>query len=111
MKRYVKILSLKPGEETVIAYKKAHDEIWPEIVKGIREVGISEMALYLYGRQVVMIMETEDHIDIEEAMSQLSAKPRQSEWEDFVGKYQECLPGSSSDEKWHLMEKIFSLPK
>ncbi|MCH5232766.1 MAG: L-rhamnose mutarotase [Muribaculaceae bacterium] len=111
MQRFVKIISLKPGPDTVASYRKAHDEIWPEIVKGILDVGIETMDLYLYGHQVVMIMETADDIDVEHAMEKLAKLPRQAEWENFVAQFQDCEAGSTSDEKWHLMEKIFTLKK
>ena len=35
--------------------------------------------------------------------------PRQAEWEEVVGKFQKCGKGATSDEKWHMMERIFYL--
>ena len=34
-----------------------------------------------------------------------------AEWEDFVARFQKTEPGSSSAEKWQLMEQIFKLPE
>ena len=36
---------LKPGMQE--AYKKAHDEIWPELSKAIRDAGISDYSIFL----------------------------------------------------------------
>lgn len=110
MQRFVKTLRLVSDPDKIKAYRKAHDEIWPEIYKGIREVGISDMELYLDGNLAVMIMEAPDGLDVDKAMEKLAGLPRQAEWEDYVAQFQECQPGDTSAEKWHPMEKIFSLP-
>ena len=31
------------------------------------------------------------------------------EWEDYVARFQECVPGSTSSQKWKLMERMFYL--
>lgn len=109
MKRFVKTLYLRNNPETIAAYRKAHDEIWPEITQGIQEVGISSMDIYLYGNLAVMIMEIPDNVDEDKAMTRLASLPRQAEWEEFVSQFQECRPDDTSADKWHVMEKVFSL--
>ena len=109
MQRFVKTLCLKNSEENLKNYCKAHDEIWPEIVEGIKSVGITSMDIYLLGNLAVMIMECPDDLDVDAAMDRLATLPRQSEWEDFVAQFQECEPGSTSAQKWHTMNKVFSL--
>lgn len=42
-------------------------------------------------------------------MAELATLPRQAEWEEVVGKFQKCGKGATSDEKWHMMERIFYL--
>ncbi len=110
MQRFVKTLQLVDNAEAIAGYKKVHDEIWPEIVKGIREVGISMMDIYLLGNLAVMIMEIGDDIDADEAMVRLATLPRQEEWERYVSKFQQCQPDDNSAEKWKQMERIFRLP-
>lgn len=110
MQRFVKTLRLVDSAEAIARYKQVHDEIWPEIVKGIREVGISMMDIYLLGNLAVMIMEIGDDIDVDEAMARLATLPRQEEWERYVSEFQQCLPDDNSAEKWKQMECIFRLP-
>lgn len=38
-------MKLKPGYEE--EYKKRHDKIWPEMVKVLEEVGITDYSIYL----------------------------------------------------------------
>lgn len=109
MQRFVKTLNLVNNPQALEAYRKAHDEIWPEITAGIKEVGITNMDIYLKGNLAVMIMELPDNVDPEQAMNKLAVLPRQAEWEEYVSKFQQCTPGDTSAEKWHEMEKIFSL--
>ena len=110
-KRYCQTLSLKDHPALIAEYRKAHSqsEAWPEIRKGIRSVGILEMEMYTLGSQVFMIVETPIDFDWEIAMNELSHLPRQAEWEEYVSRFQECVPGSTSAEKWKLMERMFYL--
>ena len=76
---------------------------------GIREVGIVDMQIYIYGNHLFMIMDTTDEFDMERDYARLATLPRQAEWEEHMSKYQKVLPGQSSQEKWKLMERIFKL--
>ena len=51
-----------------------------------------------------------DDFDWDAAFARLATMDKQAEWEDFVAKYQKAVPGSSSSEKWQLMECMFKLP-
>lgn len=109
MQRFVKTLYLEESPEAIAAYRKAHDEIWQEIKEGILSVGITSMELYLTGNLAVMIMEAPDELDVDAAMSRLASLPRQAEWEEYVARFQRCNPGDTSAEKWHVMDRIFTL--
>lgn len=111
VKRYCQTLNLKNNPALIAEYRKIHsrEEAWPEIRKGIREVGILEMGIYIYGCSLFMIVETPLDFNWDKAMEQLSQLPRQTEWEDYVSRFQECIPGSTSSEKWKLMERMFYL--
>ena len=99
-KRYCQTLSLKDNPALIAEYKKIHSraEAWPEIRAGIRSVGILEMEMYICGTQVFMIVETPLDFDWNTAMEELSHLPRQQEWEDYVARFQECVPGSTSSQ-------------
>ena len=57
----------------------------------------------------VMVVETPLDFDWQEAMTRLATLPRQEEWEAYVAMFQDCKPGSTSDQKWQLMERMFYL--
>lgn len=111
VRRYVQTMSLRDNPELIALYRKAHSEpdFWPEIGEGIRAVGILEMELYILGTRLVMIVDMPDELDWDEVMARLAQLPRQAEWEDHVAQFQSCAKGSTSDEKWQMMERIFHL--
>lgn len=111
VKRYCQTLDLRNNPELIAEYRRLHSRngIWPEILEGIRQVGILEMEIYLLGTRLFMIVETPADFDWDSAMAQMASLPRQAEWEALTGKYQQAMPGARSDEKWKLMERIFHL--
>lgn len=113
VRRYVQTMSLRDNPELIALYRKAHSEpeFWPEIKDGIRSVGILEMEIFILGTRLVMIVDMPDALDWDEVMTKLARLPRQAEWEDHVGQFQNCAKGTTSDEKWQMMERIFHLYK
>ena len=111
VKRYCQTLSLRKDAALIAEYRKIHskEKAWPEIRAGIRSVGILEMEIYISGTQLFMIIETPLDFDWETVMDKLSHLPKQAEWEKYVSKFQECVPESTSAEKWTLMERMFYL--
>ena len=109
MKRYCRTLELRDDPEMIARYEEAHANIWSEIREGILSVGILDMQIYRYGTRLFMIMDTVDDFDFEKDNKRLSQLPRQAEWEAYVAQMQGCDPNAPSTDKWHLMDKIFSL--
>lgn len=110
-KRYCKTLSLKDDAQLIEDYKKVHapGAAWPEITQGMKDVGIVDMEIYIYGTRLFMIMDTVADFDHDKAMTELATKPRQSEWEAYVSRFQQSSAEATADEKWQLMERIYKL--
>ncbi len=110
-KRYCKVLKLEDNPQLIEAYKKVHaaGAGWPEITQGMREVGIIDMEIYILGNQLFMIMDTVADFDHDSAMKELATKPRQSEWEAYVSRFQQTSEEATADEKWQLMERIYKM--
>lgn len=111
VKRYCQTLDLRDSPELIAEYRKRHSQpqVWPEILAGIRQVGILEMEIYLLGTRLFMIVETPLDFNWDTAMKQLGTLPRQEEWETYMAIFQQAESGMSSTEKWKLMERIFYL--
>ena len=110
-KRYCKTLTLRDDQKLIEKYKEIHANggAWPEITQGMKNVGILDMELYLYGNRVFMIMDTVADFDHDTAMAELANKPRQKEWEALVSQFQKTSSDASAAEKWQLMERIFKM--
>ena len=109
MKRYCQTLQLVDNPEMIARYVEVHAHVWPEVMKGQHEVGILDMQIYRLGTTLFMICDTVDDFDWERDMARLATLPRQAEWEAYVAQFQGCSPDATSDQKWHLMDKIFQL--
>jgi L-rhamnose mutarotase len=110
-KRYCKTLTLRKDPELIEAYRKIHQpgETWPEVSRGMKEVGILDMEIYISGTLLFMIMDTLPDFEHDRAMEELASKPRQKEWEAFVARFQETPASATADEKWQPMERIYKL--
>ena len=109
--RYCKVLKLRDNKELIEKYKEVHKpgNIWPEISRGIREVGILDMELYIHGNMAIMIMDTVPGFDHDKAMKKLAKLTRQKEWEEYVSAFQQAGDKSGTPEKWEIVERIFEL--
>ncbi len=110
-KRYCKALTLKNDPQLIAEYERVHspEQAWPEVTRGMKEVGILDMEIYRYGSVLFMIMDTVVDFDHDRAMRDLATKPRQSEWEGYVAKFQETDADASAADKWQLLERVYEL--
>jgi L-rhamnose mutarotase len=110
-KRFCKTLELNNDPALIEEYKRVHakGQVWHEITRGMKDVGIIDMEIYLFGTRLFMIMDTVPDFDPEKAMHELANKPRQSEWEAFVSRFQKTSADATASEKWQLMERIYKL--
>ena len=111
MKRFFQTLKLKDNEELISSYISVHENVWPEVRQGMKQVGILDMQIYIHENLLFMIVDTVDDFDWEKDMSRLARLPRQAEWEKHVARFQDVEESASSKEKWVLMDKIFELEK
>ncbi|HJY21464.1 MAG TPA: L-rhamnose mutarotase [Hanamia sp.] len=109
MKRYSLTLDLKNDPELIQQYEKIHKEVWPEIIKSIKDSGIENMEIYRYQNRLFMIMEVSDDFSFDKKNEADKQNEKVQQWEELMWKYQQPLPGSAAGEKWKLMDKIFEL--
>jgi len=56
-----------------------------------------------------MIVEADENFSFEAKNEADKNNLKVQEWEELMWKFQQQLPNSKPDEKWQLMDKIFSL--
>jgi L-rhamnose mutarotase len=110
MKRHVLTLDLREGPGVVEAYRAHHDAIWPEVRASLLRIGIRSLEIYLLGRRLVMVMETDDDFDRDARFAEHTASdPRCAEWEALMRTFQEAPPGAPPGGLWTEMERVFRL--
>ena len=109
MKRYCLALDLKNDPDLIQQYIGYHREVWPEVLKSIRESGISNMEIFRRGNRLFMIMDVESRFSFEHKAAMDAASPAVQAWEELMSRFQQILPETPLGEKWVLMDRIFDL--
>ena len=109
MKRFCLTVDLKNDPGLIRAYEEHHKNVWPEIIKSIKEPGIVNMEIYRFASRLFMIMEVKEDFSFEKKQSSDNENAKVQEWEELMWKYQQSLPGTAKGEKWVRMNKIFDL--
>jgi L-rhamnose mutarotase len=107
--RYCLTLDLKDDPGLIARYKRYHEQVWPEILKSIKDSGIEDMEIYLLGTRMLMIMEVNEKFSFEAKAKADRENPKVQEWEELMWKFQKSSPQAQPGEKWLLMERIFKL--
>ena len=110
LKRYCLALDLKEDTKLIAEYEEYHKNVWPEIIKSIKESGIEFLDIYRTGNRMFMIIEANDNFSFEKKSAIDATNPKVQEWEELMWKFQQSLPWAKTGEKWILMDKIFELP-
>src|SRR5258708_39469144 len=80
MERTCFTFEIYPGMEA--EYKKRHDEIWPELVEAIRELGFRNYSLFRREQQIVAYVEC--HPDDASAFWKLDGYESTGRWGEWV---------------------------
>ncbi len=107
--RYCFALDLKNEPALIEAYEEHHKNIWPEILKSIKDSGIENMDIYRVENRLFMIMEVNEDFSLERKKEMDFSNPTVQKWEKLMWQYQQALPKANPSEKWVPMKKIFSL--
>jgi L-rhamnose mutarotase len=96
-------------EKLISEYKAYHKNVWPEIIKSIKDSGIVNMEIYNKGNRLFMVMEVNDTFSFEKKSSMDTNNPKVQEWETLMWNYQQKVPIAKEGEKWLLLDEIFKL--
>ncbi len=109
--RHCFALDLKDDPKLIAEYKKYHkaEEVWPEIIASIKGSGIEKLDIYLVGNRLFMIMDVNADFSFETKQQTDLANEQVVEWEKLMWTFQQQLPWAKGDEKWLLMDNIFTM--
>jgi L-rhamnose mutarotase len=110
-RRIGQIIRLK--RESLQAYKECHAEVWPAVLKQIKECNISDYSIYLDERSMILFATMKwNGSDFEADMEKMRANPEVQKWWQMTDNMQETLVDGSSgstDPKgwWKDLEEVF----
>jgi L-rhamnose mutarotase len=108
--RYCLALDLKDDPTLIARYEEFHRKVWPDVLRHIREQGVTGMEIYRLGTRLFMVMDTDDAVYNAERMAQAASdNPVIQEWETLMWEFQAPTPWTPAGQKWVLMERIFDL--
>ena len=109
MTRHVLMVDLRNDPLVIDTYAERHRRVWPEVLRSLKCSGIADMEIYILGRRLVMIVDT-DVRDLRDCLAaHVASGPRVAEWESLMRSMQEPPPGGGPGEWWALMQPVFRL--
>ena len=102
-------LDLKDDESLIEEYIRHHQNVWPEVIEGIKMSGILKMEIFRFSTRLFMRIEVEDDFSLEEKARLDRQNEGIQEWEALMWRYQKLIEGGQPGEKWVLMQKVFEL--
>ena len=109
MTAHAMALDLVDDPVRIAEYDAYHREAWPEVVSGLRRIGIRRMRLYRTGSRLFMYFEAPPGFDPATDYQAYTEDPRCREWDDLMRGYQARVPGASEDTWWTPMDLVFDL--
>lgn len=108
-KKHYLFCDLKDDEQLIAEYKAYHKNVWPEVLKSIKDAGIETMEIYNKGNRLFMVMEVNHTFSFEQKAQMDANNPKVQAWETLMWHYQQQVPMAKDGEKWVLLDKIFEL--
>jgi L-rhamnose mutarotase len=110
MQSFGMALNLKDDPQAIENYKSYHQDVWPEVERALKRVGITSMKIFLIGRKLFMYMEAIDEFEPERDFARyLSGHAKCRQWDELMQTFQEKIPEAGENEWWALMESVYEL--
>ena len=109
MKTYGMTLDLKEDPDTIAKYKEYHRAVWPEVISGLHDLGISKMKIFLGGNRLFMYLETPDDFDPGRDFPKYMKSGQAKEWDELMRTFQQKSPAARPGEWWANMEEVFDI--
>jgi len=109
VKRYGSVIGVKP--EKLEEYKQLHADVWPGVLKMIKECNIRNYSIYLgeleKGKYYLFSYFEYTGDDFEADMAKMTADPTTQKWWSFCEPCQSPIPTRKEGEWWANMEEVF----
>jgi L-rhamnose mutarotase len=106
MKRVAFLLKVKP--DRVAEYKKQHEQVWPEMLDGLRRAGWHRYSLFIRDDGLLFgYFETPE--SFQKALEGMALAEVNAKWQDLMAPYFENLDGAHADQNMQELVEVFHL--
>ena len=109
MKRYGSVIEVRA--EKLDEYKKLHADVWPDVLKMIKECNIENYSIYLKqlddGKYFLFSYFEYTGDDFDGDMARMAADETTQKWWDVCKPCQKPLKNKADNEWWADMEEVF----
>ena len=95
---------LRLGRGTIEEYEKAHQQVWPELLAKIKEVGISDYSIFRRGLELFLVMNV---VDFERAWEILDKDPTHLRWQKEMSRFFAPITDLDPGERFEMMKEVF----
>lgn len=100
--------SFKIKPEMKEEYKKAHDEIWPDMIEAMHEHGIRNYSIY-FKKDGTLFAYLEVDGDYEEVMAEFSKTSVNERWQNYMDKFFVKSDSSLLGPEVTMLEEVFHM--
>lgn len=98
---------LKVKQDRLAEYRKAHENVWPEMLDALSAAGWKNYSLFLRDDGLLIgYFETDD---LEQARARMAATDVNTRWQATMAPFFESLDGRRPDEGFELVPSVFYL--
>jgi len=97
---------LRIKADAIEEYEREHQRVWPELLRKLKEVGISDYSIFRRGQELVLVLRVDD---FEKAWDELDRDPVNRRWQEFMSRLFEPVPGLREGERFAMMKEVFYL--
>lgn len=107
MKSFAQALDLKNDPKIIAEYEEYHRNVWPEVLKALKGIGIERMEIFRIGNHLFMYCIAPDDFDPSRDFQNYTSTKRAEEWNDLMMTYQQKVPEAGPDDWWTPMSLAF----
>ncbi len=99
---------LKVRQDKLEEYKQHHEQVWPEMLRALREAGWHNYTLFVRDDGLLFgYFETRD--SLQDAQARMAEKKVNSAWQEFMAPYFESPNNTRPDEMFVELQEVFHL--
>ena len=99
---------LKVKKDKIEAYKKHHENVWPEMCEALSRQGWHNYSLFL-NEDGLIFGYFETHESFETALAGMDQEPINERWQEFMAPYFESTDGRHGDKMMVELTEVFHL--